>query len=823
MCCHYCWIFMPSMKKIRCLVPVLPALIFPLFLSAQKLDSMMNVYANNYPQEKVYVQFDKGLYSPGETVWFKAYVFTGADPSIMSMNFYTELSDGSGNIVSRKVYPISESSAAGNFDLPAKMTLRHLHFRAYTTWMSNFDTTFYFEKDIRIYDKRLDSAGTVTLIPREDRLHFFAEGGELVAGVEGAVAFKAEDQFGLPVTVKGSVQDKSGKEVVTFASEHDGMGKIILTPDKGDSMTAVWLDERGIEHRTGLPAVKDIGAVVRAIPGKEKVLFSVARSADGGPEYKHLTIIAHMHQHMVYKAKINLDENFMSGGTIPTGQLPSGVLQLTLFTADMMPVAERVVFVNNHDYKFHTDMGFASKNLARRGKNSLVIEVPDTLRSNMSIAVTDATADGELPGEDNIISRLLLTGELHGTVYHPYYYFASDADSLAGQLDLVMLTHGWRRFKWEALAQGKVPVIKNHDQNYLSLLVDVLGVDQFKIAKEESINVILRKQDSSTQMLSIPHLSGTKFGVTGLIFYDTAKAYYQFNVNHALSNQAAVSFTTGLLKGPRLAKPSGLAFEGWTAEDSAYLRRNRYIAEETVRAKPVEDQKVKMLAAVTVKAKVKSDKERLDEKYSSGMFSGGDADIFDLVNDPLANAYPDIFTYLQGKVAGLQITPGQGPGGTPSLSWRGGHPSLYLNEMQTDASQLQNTPVSDIAEVKIFRPGSGVGFGGGAGGTIVIYSKRGGDEKRGDDPNFKGLDKAILIGYAAPKEFYSPDYLQNDPRNEAEDLRTTLYWKPFVLTDRDKKSVNIDFFNNDITRKMRIVLEGFNEEGKLTHIEQIIQ
>jgi hypothetical protein len=811
------------MKKIRCFIAVLPALLLSLCSHAQKLDSMMNVYANTYPQEKVYVQFDKGLYSPGETIWFKAYLFTGADPSIQSMNFYAELSDGAGNIVSRKVYPVSESSAAGNFDLPAKMTARHVHFRAYTTWMSNFDTTFYFEKDIRIYDKKLDSAGTVTLIPREDRLHFFAEGGDLVAGVESAIAFKAEDQFGLPVDVKGSVQDASGKEILTFASEHDGMGKILMTPEKGDSMTAVWLDERGIEHRTGLPAVKDVGAVVRAVSGKEKVLFSVARSADGGAEFKHLTIIAHMHQHLVYKAKINLEENFMSGGTIPVGQLPSGVLQLTLFTADMVPVAERAVFVNNHDYQFKPEIGFGQKNLARRGKNSLVIEVPDTLRSNMSLSVTDATADGELPGEENIVSRLLLTGELHGTVYHPYYYFDGTADSLASQLDLVMLTHGWRRFKWEALAQGKLPVIKNHDQNYLSMLVDVLGVDPFKIAKEESINVILRKQDSSTQMLSIPHLSGTKFGVTGLLFYDTAKAYYQFNVNRALSSQAAVTFNTGLLKGPRFARPLGLAFEGWTAQDSAYLRRNRYIAEETVRAKPVEDQKVKTLAAVTVKARVKTDAEKLDEKYSSGMFSGGDAKVFDLVNDPLANAYPDIFTYLQGKVAGLQITPGNGPGGAPSLSWRGGSPSLYLNEMQTDASQLQNTPVSDIAEVKIFRPGSGVGFGGGAGGTIVIYTKRGGDEKKGDDPSFKGLERAILIGYASPKEFYSPDYLQNNPRNEAEDLRTTLYWKPFVLTDKDRKTINVDFFNNDITKKLRIVLEGFNEDGKLTHIEQIIQ
>ena len=810
------------MNKIRCFVSIVSALLFPMLLKAQKLDSMMNVYANNYPQEKIYVQFDKQLYSAGETIWFKGYLFTGADPSLLSKNFYAELSDPSGAIIQRKVYPIAESSVAGNFDLPAKLTARHLHFRAYTTWMTNFDTTFFFEKDIKIYDSKLDSSGTVTLIPRQTKLQFFPEGGDLVAGVESMVAFKCEDQFGFPMDVKGSVQDKTGKDILTFNSEHDGMGRFLLTPDTGDSLTAIWLDGHQVEHRTGLPHVKSVGVVIRALPGNQKVLFSVARSSEGGPDFKHLVIIAHMHQHLVYKAKINLEDNFMSGGTIPTGQLPSGVLQLTVFTADMLPLAERVVFVNNHEYAFEPEISFAAKSLARRGKNSLVIDVPDTLKSNCSIAITDATADGEFPDEDNMISHLLLTGEIRGYVHDPYYYFAHPADSLTSHLDLVMMTHGWRRFKWESLARGQVPVIKNRESDYLSVLVDVLGVDPYKIAKDESLNVILSKRDSSTQMLQVPHLTGTKFGITGLVFYDTAKAFYQFNVNRGLSSQAAVTFNTGLVKGPRSSRPLTTAFEGWTAEDSAYLRRNKFIAVETARAKPVEDQKVKTLQSVTVRGHVKTDAEKMDDRYASGMFAGGDAYQYDLADDPLASAMPDIFTYLQGKVPGLQITPGNGPGGTPSLSWRGGRPSLYLNEMQTDAQQLQSTPVTDIAYVKIFRPGSGVGFGGGSGGVISIYTKKGGDAKQ-NDANFKGLDRAILIGYAMPKEFYSPNYLENSPLNEAEDLRKTLYWKPYVLTDKDNKRVNIDFFNNDITKKMRVVIEGFNEEGKLTHIEQIVQ
>src|SRR5579872_3783163 len=149
---------------------------FPNFLRAQKIDSMLNIYANNYPQEKIYLQLDKKLYRAGETVWFKANIFSGADPSVSSRNFYAELSDPSGTILERKVYPVTESSTAGNFDLPKKIDSRHLHLRAYTTWMTNFDTAFYYEKDIHIYDDKLDSAVTVTVVARDSKIQFFPEG-----------------------------------------------------------------------------------------------------------------------------------------------------------------------------------------------------------------------------------------------------------------------------------------------------------------------------------------------------------------------------------------------------------------------------------------------------------------------------------------------------------------------------------------------------------------------------------------------------------------------------------------------------------------------
>src|ERR1700730_4595649 len=170
-------------------------LLFPVFLFAQKIDSMMKIYADNYPQEKVYVHFDKNVYNPGETIWFMTYLFAGSDPSSASKNFYTELADADGNILLRKVALLFESAAAGSFEIPQDIKYNHLHFRAYTTWMLNFDTAFIYEKDIRIMNTVRDSP--VVAASQERYLRFFPEGGEVVAGLENNISFTATDQYGL--------------------------------------------------------------------------------------------------------------------------------------------------------------------------------------------------------------------------------------------------------------------------------------------------------------------------------------------------------------------------------------------------------------------------------------------------------------------------------------------------------------------------------------------------------------------------------------------------------------------------------------------------
>ncbi len=784
-------------------------------LNAQQIDSMMNLYRDNFPQEKIHVHFDKNYYNPGETIWFKAYILSGAALSDISKNLYAELIDEKGSVLQRIVAPILGSSAASNFTIPVKFNGQYVHFRAFTSWMLNFDTSFLFNKNIRI----ISSASPVnTPVSNTTSLQFFPEGGDLVADIETKLAFKANDKFGLPVHVKGYIKGADGKKLQDFVTGHDGLGAFIFAPVKGQTYTAVWKDSTNNENTTPLPEIKSTGMILNVTNAPRSVTFVVKRS-EGDELLKQVYVVAHMDQQLVYRARINLADNFLNSGRIPVDQLPTGILQITLFNSKWLPVAERIVFVNNNDYIFDAYLSTLSKNLNKRGKNTIEVEIPDTLLSNLSIAVTDAGIDPLPNNEENIYSRLLLTDDIRGYVHNPAYYFASPADSVAQQLDLVMLTHGWRRFNWDDLVKGKFPTLRFPPDNYLTLKGNVVGAGGGGSLTDKTLNLIVQLKDSTTQFLSVAVGSGGKFTTEPMVFYDTAKVFYQLNKDKRKGpDNVILTVDNGLWKGASSVQLPANINDGLSPLESNTIAINRKIFDQNIKLEADRTKKAKLLEEVIVRGRVKTAVQKTDDLYTSGLFKGGDGYSFDLSNDLTASSSMSLFNYLQGKVPGLQIS--NAMSSTPSLSWRGGSPDLFLNEMHTDAQGLSTISMSDIAYIKVFRPPFMGATGGGSGGAIAVYTKKGGQNT---NANFVGLSKVSIIGYSPLKEFYSPNYAQENPLDALDDIRTTLYWQPYIFLDKDKKKTTLSFYNNDISKKLKVVIEGVNALGKLTRVESFIQ
>jgi hypothetical protein len=228
-------------------------------------------------------------------------------------------------------------------------------------------------------------------------------------------------------------------------------------------------------HETALPAAKDQGIVLSTHLSDNQLNYTLTRPENADAVYTGFHVVAQMQQRLVYSATINLTKKSTVTAPIETDSLPNGVLQLTIFNRDDLPVAERIVFINHENYSFITDVHSVDKNLGKRGRNSLQIDVGDNLLANLSISITDAGLNPVTKNEENIYSQLLLSSDLKGTIYNPAYYFSGDADSIKQHLDLVMMTNGWRRFSWNNLLAGKWPVIKTFPENYITISGRIMG------------------------------------------------------------------------------------------------------------------------------------------------------------------------------------------------------------------------------------------------------------------------------------------------------------------------------------------------------------
>ena len=784
-------------------------------VSAQELDSMMVVYELGSPSEKAHLHFDKNIYNRDETIFYKAYLRMANELSTLSKNLYVEWYDTAGLIIKQTIAPIFQSSAKGSFEIPAGYSGNFLHVKAYTSWMLNQDTDYLFRKDILLNSVTPPAANKIpSIVDRKVLVSVFPEGGTSVAGILNKFAFQATNSFGEPVKIKGTITDSKGKKVDTVLVKHDGMGVFSFTPVFGENYQLNWLDEYGKKGVVPIEKSSNEGIVLSVQGGNEQAAVRIVRSESIPANWKKLNLWVHLNQSLFYKVSINLSEKKSVVAQIPIDQLPTGILQFTLFSEDFLPIAERILFVNNREHEFNVRVSASLVNVDKRGKNVVEIFVPDTAAANLSVSITDFSLN--TPETQTIFSDLLLSGDVKGKIHNPAYYLMSDADSVTANLDLVMLTHGWRKFDWKRLKSGIPPVITYPAENsFLKINGKVFGLKPNMSATPMQLNLIMAGRDSSKQFYFAPVAKDGSFEVPNMFFYDTAKLYYSFNGNSKLTEVTQVKMDNGLLRyQPGMRTP---------------LLRNPYAAygDSILRARMAaiyreQEQLRKLMAAATlqevvVKTKAKSNVQVLEEKYASGLFSGGDGYSFDLGEDGKIAGGIDILTFLQGRVAGLMIS-GSGAGAT--LNWRGAVPDLYLNEIRSQVDMIQGVSIQDIAFVKVFRPPFFGSMGGGAGGAIAIYTKKGSDGRKAD-PNAKGLEYTILGGYSRFKEYASPNYDKSEP-NFDPDNRTTLLWSPFILTNKKSPRIKLNFFNNDFSKKFLLVLEGVNSEGKLVRVVKAI-
>ena len=449
-------------------------------------------FGTGLPQEKVYLHIDNTCYFVGDTIWYKAYV-TRSDKgwlTDLSKIMYVELLTPDGYLVERQQLKMEDGTAHGAFTLTDSLYAGYYELRAYTRWMLNFgryehphskytEDMFYNEqmaKDFfRDYDKLYSRVFPVFDKPKEDGhytkdmtvrpmrryykarkgkpeidLRFYPEGGHLIAGTNWRVAFEINDEEGKHLEAELSIMDSRGKEITRTRTLNRGRGVFTLTDMKPNEEYKARLHYQGYDYEVKLPKVEKEGYALH-VERKDSVLRMIIQGATESKEELGIQIQCNG----VSKAVRKLSPRNNGKDTVDVywASLPTGVNQITLFNAEGRIYADRLFFVNHHDYDQPlVNVEGIKQEYAPFEPIELRMKLLRHQDADISLAIRDHATDETTYDNGTMLTEMLLASEIKGFVENPGWYFEAD-DSLHRQaLDLLMMVQGWRRHDWKMMA-----------------------------------------------------------------------------------------------------------------------------------------------------------------------------------------------------------------------------------------------------------------------------------------------------------------------------------------------------------------------------------
>jgi TonB-dependent SusC/RagA subfamily outer membrane receptor len=762
-------------------------------------------FSSNHLKEQAYLHFDKPYYATGDTVYFKAYVTSGERHELSNLSgvLHVDLISIDNKVNQGIRLPLVKGLAWGDFVLPDTLAPGNYRIRAYTRWMLNDGNLF--EQNISVgsvHTQKVPENSTAKAVIAKPDLQFFPESGQLITGLPAKVAFKAIGVTGLGIGIKGSIIDKSGKVICQLEPSHLGMGFFAFTPEPGKSYKANVMFADGSKNSLDLPAPVNKGIALSvnndSLPkARVKILCNNAYfNENKGKDYTLLIYSGGSATTVPIKLDspvINLD--------ILKRHLHTGIATITLFSDANEPLCERLIFVQNYD-KLNLNLSADKSSYATREKVSIKLNAKTRVDSaalgHFSVSVIDESkVDVNENKENTILSNLLLTSDLKGTVEQPNYYFTDINDEKLKELDLVMLTHGYRRFEWKQVLNNSNRLLAYQPEKSLEITGQAKSLIGASLAKA---NITLLPTQSK-QVFTTKADDKGYFAFRDMAFWDSTRFILQ------AANAKGKIYTKLTYYGdkPVLITPAiQLSNENVNAIVSpAYLANSERQQEELNK---LNLSKGKILKEVKIKG------IKLNDKYETQSFAGaGHAD--QVLHSKDIGYGPSLGATLHGKLHGVTFSSDQPGLKQVPASINGGPMLVVIDGTQLADSDISNINPSDVETVEVLKYANAAIYGiQGGNGVLIITTKKGRGTKP-EDIASTGILPITVQGYEKVREFYSPKYESGITYNHP-DLRSTIYWKPELATDKDGNA-SFEYYNADGKGTYRVVIEGIDEKGNL--------
>ena len=665
-------------------------------------------------------------------------------------------------------------------------------------------------------------------------VQFFPEGGDIIKGIPNRIAFRVEDTKGQPLEVSGWVENNAGRKAAEFSTMHKGIGYFELTPI--DSLYRVFLKkEEGKVFECPLPEIKPEGINLKVLEQNKRIVnLQVASSEVRKKERIYVT--ATVRGQLYWSVSGNLKD--VANLTIPTNNLPTGIAQITVFDSRGIPKAERLVFVNAYrklDINVDTDKKSYRPREAVTATISVTNQEGEPVPANLSLSAFD-NMYSFLNKKDNpnIFTHLFLQSEIELRLDDPGYYF-NENEAAARDLDLLMMTYGWRRFdftkiqtdslkykptthrdffegqvlnNWGKPAEGaKISIVQSGTYENIDLTAGIDGKFYFDkttithIPTELLFSAVNHRGKDNVR-LSVQELNADQF----------------FNhIKPNLMEDSLENISPEILR-YQSSEYSGDRYTFLKDLGEYQLLKEIMIQEKRLIPEKI-DEKVKEFRSFSTDSKMGEDLKNSD-------------DFLGILRQVTSVPYVDYINgnvYFRSRRGGQVATQGgfaltRFDDATGAVEQQSAETRYQATSNDAGALFILNgTPVGNdynvlnylrpemiefITVLKGSRASTVYGGRATAGAVFITTKKTLENEMINDKANF-----TIVNNYAFPREFPAKRYDTEEALINIEpDLRNTIHWEPEIIVDQSGKAT-VQFYNSDRNSWINLKVEGITPAG----------
>lgn len=780
-------------------------------------EKLKNYELKNTP-EKIYIHTDKPYYALDGSIWYSVYLVNGIthEKNLKSWVVYVELVTDTDSIIAKKKLFTNNISVAGDFKIGKNWKTGNYLIRAYTSYMQNHNQDYFFQKEINILDskekpilnKTTDSLNIINanLGVIKPNLNFYPEGGYLIDNVRSKIAIKIKNEIYANAKLSGVIVDEQDNLISEFKTVEFGLGAISLSPEPNKSYFAK-LDVNGAEYSYKLPKSLPTGYALNVTTRGNYLMIDAKSTTTNGLSNSYL--VAHQRGKLIYN---NFETENKKAYSIkcPIDQLKDGVVHITLFDGIGNPVSERLVFISNPQNKLNVEITKSKDVLEKRKQIKINLNVKDNndqnITSHLSMSVRDLSAFPHNTQSENIKTWLLLNSDLRGEIKNPGYFFDKENDHKRSYLlDLVMLTHGWRRFTWnELLFKTKKPDAFPVEKGIMfSGTTKNLNKPYTAIQTETRLSFL--GPTISQEPIQKTDLLG-RFSYGPFIFPDSIQILIEsrltnFNSKN-IKDRNVLIFLNQNNKSPEVKRNIVLKNKIDSETQLAnFLKMTEYINQINAEF----NEKTQHLNEIVILAKKDEKISERNKEMNARADHGSARNRIDLENENILGS-ETIFDFLY-SIPGVRVI-------NNDISIRGsnGSPTVLLDNLIIDMDFLSTIDITTISFIDVLTAPEAGRYANSSNGVLAVYTKTGSSSKSSNVKRKPGIIDFTADGFYTAREFYAPDHINGIEELSKADIRTTLHWEPQIILN-DNTGKEITFFSSDTQGDFLIEIEGISESG----------